>query len=178
MFHTSKNGTLLNRAVLVLNTNYAPLTICSAKRAIILYYSEKVDILESYEQVVHSPSVSLNVPSVIKLKSFVKYNSMTVVLNRRNIFIRDRHQCQYCETVEGPLTLDHVIPKERGGGDNWDNLVIACQPCNRKKGNRTPEEAGLKLKRMPKKPNRIHYFQQFIYDEQGPWRPFLFMEPF
>ena len=74
--------------------------------------------------------------------------------------------------------MDHVKPKKQGGLDTWENLVAACQSCNRKKGNRTPEEAKMPLKRMPRKPNKIHYFQQFISDHQGSWKPYLFMESF
>ncbi|MEE8335703.1 MAG: HNH endonuclease [Candidatus Neomarinimicrobiota bacterium] len=178
MITASANGSILNRAVLVLNTNYAPLDICNAKRAICLYFMEKVDILESYQEMVHSPSLELTLPSIIKLKGFVKFNSLNVALSRKNILLRDKYQCQYCGNKFGSLSLDHVIPKERGGGDNWDNLVTACQPCNRKKGNRTPEEAEMKLNRIPRKPNRIHYFQNFINEEQGAWRPYLFLDNF
>ncbi len=178
MFHSSPNGSILNRVVLVLNTNYAPLDICTAKRAIILHYAQKVDILESYDDVVHSPSIVLSLPSIIKLRGYVKHNSLTVAMSRKNILVRDKHRCQYCGNKSGPLTLDHVIPREKGGGENWDNLVTACQPCNRKKGNRTPEEANMKLYRIPWKPNRIHYFQNFIHTKQVAWRPYLFLESF
>jgi len=173
-----KNGSLLNRSVLVLNTNYTPLTICTARRAICLSYLDKVDVLESYGEKVHSPSVSLHLPSIVKLKGFVNFNSMSVALSRRNILLRDNHNCQYCATKSGPFTIDHIVPKERGGSDAWENLVTACQPCNRTKGNRTPDEANMPLKRYPRKPNRIHYFQQFIKDHQASWRPYLFLEPF
>jgi 5-methylcytosine-specific restriction endonuclease McrA len=172
----SKNGSLLNRAVLVLNTNYAPLEICSARRAICLYYLEKVDILIKYADKVHSPSVTLNIPSVIKLKDYVSHNSMELILSRKNIFHRDNHICQYCGNKSGPHTIDHIIPKEIGGMDTWENLVTACAPCNIIKGNRTPEEASMVLRKRPVKPNRIHYFQQFVGIKQREWRPFLFME--
>lgn len=172
----SKNGSLLNRAVLVLNTNYAPLEICSARRAICLYYLEKVDVLTNYSDAVHSPSVTLNIPSIIKLKDFVRYNSMELILSRKNVFHRDDYTCQYCGNKSGPHTIDHVIPRERGGQDTWENLVTACARCNIVKGNKTPEEAGMILMKRPVKPNRIHYFQQFVGMKQQEWRPFLFME--
>ena len=91
----SHNGYILNRAVLVLNANYAPLHICTAKRAICLHYLEKIEIIESYKEKIHSPSVQVPVPSVIKLRQIVKYNSMAVILNRKNIFQRDNYTCQY-----------------------------------------------------------------------------------
>lgn len=172
------NGFLLNRSVLVLNTNYMPLTICTAKRAICLFFLDKVEVLVSYREKVHSPTIALSLPSIVKLRDFVHYNSMEVALSRRNVLLRDNHQCQYCSTRSGPFTIDHVLPRERAGSEQWDNLVTACQPCNRKKGNHTPEEAGMPLTRHPRKPNRIHYFQQFIREPQASWRPYLFLESF
>ena len=169
---------ILNRSVLVLNTNYAPMDICTAKRAICLYYNEKVDILESYKEDVHSPSITLSLPSIVRLKEYVKHNQMDVILTRRNLLVRDNYECQYCGSKKSPLTMDHVKPKKQGGKDSWENLVAACQTCNRKKGNRTPDEAKMPLKRIPRKPNKIHYFQQFISTHQGSWKPYLFLESF
>ncbi len=172
----SMNGLLLNRAVLVLNTNYAPLTITTAKRAICLHVTEKIDIVESYLEEIHSPSITYSLPSVVKLRAFVHYNSMDVILSRRNLLQRDNHTCQYCGKTSGKLTIDHVIPRERGGRDLWENLVIACSPCNLKKNNLTPEEAGMPLLKHPRRPNRIHYFQKFVKQHQTGWKPYLFME--
>ena len=123
---------ILNRSVLVLNTNYAPMDICTAKRAICLYYNEKVDILESYKEDVHSPSITLSLPSIVRLKDYVKHNQMDVILTRRNLLVRDNYECQYCGSKKSPLTMDHVKPKKQGGKDSWENLVAACQTCNRK----------------------------------------------
>lgn len=178
MMHPPQNGSLLNKAVLVLNTNYSPLMICTARRAICLKYLEKVEILETYNDKVHSPSISLNLPSIIKLRDFVHYNSMNVVMSRKNIMIRDKHTCQYCGSKTSSMTIDHIIPKHRGGNDNWENLITACQQCNKKKGNLSPEEAKMSLNRQPRKPNRIHYFQQFINHDQTAWRPYLFLDSF
>jgi 5-methylcytosine-specific restriction endonuclease McrA len=172
----SPNGSMFNRAVLILNANYAPLEVCSAKRAICMHFLEKVEILASYNVIVHSPSIELALPSIVKLKGFVRYNSMEVILSRKNIIFRDRHTCQYCGKKAGPFTVDHIIPRERGGGETWENLITACPSCNPYKGNRTPEEANMKLAKNPIRPNRIHYFQQFVSKWQSDWRPFLFME--
>ena len=111
------SASILNRSVLVLNTNYAPMDICTAKRAICLYYNEKVDILESYKEDVHSPSITLSLPSIVRLKDYVKHNQMDVILTRRNLLVRDNYECQYCGSKKSPLTMDHVKPKKQGGKD-------------------------------------------------------------
>lgn len=172
------NGYLLNRAVLVLNANYTPMTVCTAKRAICLQVLEKIDVLANYDEQIHSPSISINLPSVIKIRDYIRHNDMAVEISRKNILIRDDHSCQYCGTkMTSHLTVDHVLPRFRGGKDIWENLVTACKPCNQKKGNRTPDEANMPLDHQPKRPNRIHYFQRFVKDLQVDWRPYLFMEP-
>jgi len=172
------NGHLLNRAVLVLNANYSPMMICTAKRAICMDYLDKVEVLVNYNEQVHSPSLSLDLPSVIKIHDYVRYDNLSVDLNRKNIIARDEHVCQYCGNSKIPITIDHIIPKGKGGLDTWENLVAACKPCNQKKGDKTPEEANMRLARTPKRPNRLHYFQKFVKTQQQDWRPYLFMEPF
>ena len=175
---SSINGKLLSRAVLVLNANYAPMMVCTAKRAICMEYLDKVDILASYTDKVHSPTITLDLPSVIKIKDYIRYDNLSVDLNRKNVIARDEHVCQYCGVSKIPLTIDHVTPKGRGGVDTWENLVAACKPCNQKKGDRMPDEAGMVLKRNPKRPNRLYYFQRFVKEQQKDWHPYLFMEPF
>jgi len=174
----SVNGSLLNRAVLVLNANYAPMMVCTAKRAICMGYLDKIDILVNYNERIHSPSMSLELPSVIKIKDYVRYDNLSVDLNRKNVIARDEYACQYCGVSKIPLTIDHITPKGRGGGDTWENLVAACKPCNQKKGDRMLNEIGMILKKKPKRPNRLYYFQRFVNEHQKEWRPYLFMEPF
>ncbi|MEE9166903.1 MAG: HNH endonuclease [Candidatus Neomarinimicrobiota bacterium] len=169
------NG-ILNREVLVLNQNYQPHLICTAKRAICLIYLGKVEVIENYRDFVHSPRMRLSLPSVIKLQKYIRMTGNDIVLSRKNILKRDQHQCQYCGRRSVPMTIDHVIPKERGGKDTWDNLVCCCHVCNRKKGNRSPDEAKIILLRRPRKPSRIHYIRQFVKKEQTSWRPYLYME--
>ena len=171
------NTNLLNRAVLVLNANYAPMAICTAKRAIVMGFLKKVEILANYNEKVHSPSTTLNLPSVIKIHQYISYDNLTVELNRKNILSRDSNKCQYCGTSKLPLTLDHILPKVKGGQDSWENLITACKPCNQKKGDRSPEESNMKLIKVPKRPNRLHYFHRFVKENQRDWRPYLFMEP-
>ena len=102
---------------------------------------------------------------------------MAVEISRKNILVRDNYTCQYCGKQNKSLTVDHVIPKFRGGQDTWENLVAACKECNKTKGERNSEEAGMPLAKKPKRPNRIHYFQRYVKERQIDWRPYLFMEP-
>lgn len=172
------NAQIMNRSVLVLNANYSPMTICTAKRAICMEFLNKVEVLASYEDIVRSPSISLNLPSIIKIKDYVRYDNLSVDLNRKNLLERDNHTCQYCGISSGPMTIDHIIPKSQGGKESWENLVTACRPCNQKKGNQRPTEVGMNLKKKPKHPNRLQFFQRFAKEKQKDWKPYLFMEPF
>ena len=171
------NNNLLSCAVLVLNANYSPMTICTAKRAISLYFLDKIDVLSNYDDKINSPSLSLDLPSVIKIRTYIKNNNMAVEISRKNILVRDGYRCQYCGKESNALTVDHVIPKFRSGLDTWENLVAACKNCNQIKGEKTPEEAKMPLLKKPKRPNRIHYFQRLVKKKQADWRPYLFMEP-
>ena len=171
------NNNLLSSAVLVLNANYSPMTVCTAKRAISLHFLDKIDILSNYEEKINSPSLSLELPSVIKIRTYIKNNNMAVEISRKNILARDNYKCQYCGKRSKSLTVDHVLPKFRSGQDTWENLVAACKNCNQLKGEKTPEEAKMPLLKKPKRPNRIHYFQRLVKDKQADWRPYLFMEP-
>jgi len=114
-------------------------------------------------------------PSVIKLSNYIKIPFKSIELSRKNILRRDDHRCQYCGKKTTDLTIDHIIPKSRGGGDTWENLVTACVRCNNRKGNRTPEEAEMKLLSKPRKPNHILYLKQTVGTIEENWKPFLFM---
>ena len=113
--YATKEGSLLNRAVLVLNSNYAPMTITTSKRAICLFCLDKVDVIETYNDQIRSPSKTLKLPSIVKVKNYINYNSMNVVLSRKNILLRDKQQCQYCSCKSSVLTIDHIIPKVKNG---------------------------------------------------------------
>ena len=176
--YNSVNGNILNREVLVLNSNYSPMTICTARRAICLYFLDKVEVLSNYKETIKSPNLMVSLPSIIKIKDYVRYDNLSVDLNRKNLLERDNYICQYCGVKKVPLTIDHIIPKSHGGKDSWDNLVAACKPCNQKKGNKSPVGAGMDLKKKPKPPNRLHYFHRFVKEKQNDWKPYLFMEPF
>lgn len=167
---------MLDRSVLLLNQNYEPLTVCNGKKAIILLYLGKAEILEEDSGWVHSVNTKMRLPSVIRLVFFVKAPKKRVILNRKNLLIRDGYSCQYCGHRAHHLTIDHVIPKNFGGNNSWENLVVACLPCNNKKANRTPEQAGMKLIKKPKKPNYFFYIQHYFGIKDTRWRPYLFMD--
>ncbi|RLG10162.1 HNH endonuclease [Candidatus Pacearchaeota archaeon] len=162
--------------MLVLNASYEPLSICTVKRAISLYIQNKAEIIYTYDgKVIKTPSTFFPRPSVIRLNYYVKLKKrLEVPLNKKNILKRDNYTCQYCGKKGGNMTIDHVIPKRKGGKDTWENLVCACPQCNALKGDRTPEEAGMKLLRKPFKP---HYILFMFMDKKLPderWRQFFF----
>ncbi len=167
---------MLGRKVLILNQNYEPLTISTVKRAIILLYSQKVDMVERYREELHSVSMNMACPSVVRLRNYIYKPYRDVPLNRKNIMKRDHHTCQYCGKNSRPMTIDHVIPKSFGGKDTWENLVCACLKCNSKKGNRTPEMAGMQLLRKPKKPSHLFFLQISLRKIPQTWRPYLFVD--
>ncbi|WP_107671179.1 HNH endonuclease [Cyanothece sp. BG0011] len=135
--------------VLVLNASYEPLNITSWRRAVVLLIKGKAEQLENNERLIYT---DFPLPSVIRLRHYVHVPYKEIPLTRRNILERDRHTCQYCRYKGEQLTLDHVIPRSRGGGDSWENLVTACVRCNVKKGNRTPKEAQMNLRYPPRRP--------------------------
>jgi 5-methylcytosine-specific restriction endonuclease McrA len=142
--------------VLVLNASYEPLNITSWRRAIVLLIKGKAESLE------HNGYIScanLPLPSVIRLRQYVRVPYKEIPLTRRNILERDRHTCQYCHYKGEQLTLDHVVPRSRGGGDTWENLVAACVRCNVRKGNRTPKEADMALRIQPRRPYSSLHFE-------------------
>jgi 5-methylcytosine-specific restriction endonuclease McrA len=173
----ANNHGILNRYVLVLNQAYEPVMVTSAKRAVILMLLGKAEEVVNYAEIIHSPSFEMPLPSIVRLGRYVRVRDKEIVMTRKNVLKRDNHRCQFCGRTSVPLTLDHVVPKQRGGRDTWNNLVAACHQCNVRKGNRTPSEASMPLLRPPHKPSRITYFQKFVRKHQAAWRPYLFMEP-
>ena len=164
--------------VLVLNSNYEPLNVCDVRRAFNLLGAEKAEVIELNHLIIHTPSLALHAPSVIRLVYMVKRPRPRVRLTRREVFARDRHTCQYCGVTTRELTLDHVVPKHRGGRHEWDNLVAACRLCNHRKGAKTVVEARMKLLREPRAPNANHayLFGSYLADERNdPWRNYLFL---
>jgi 5-methylcytosine-specific restriction endonuclease McrA len=161
------------RKVLILNQDYSALTVCSVQKAFILVYLNKAELVsEAKEKLLRTVTSTFPMPSIIRLYKYVHLPYKGVMLNRQNIFKRDSHQCQYCGTHED-LTLDHVMPKSRGGKSSWDNLVTACRSCNSKKGDYTPDEAGMILKQKPFKPSFIMFLRDFSGQIDEDWVPYL-----
>ncbi|WP_420580650.1 HNH endonuclease [Reichenbachiella sp.] len=159
--------------VLVLNQDYSPLTVCTVQRAFLLVFLEKADLLEADQnEKLHSVSNTYPMPAVIKIKNYIHVPYRGVVLTRQNIFKRDHGQCQYCGT-DSYLTLDHLIPRSKGGRSTWTNLVTACQSCNAKKGNHSLEEVGLVLKRPPYKPSYIMFLRNNLGAMKKEWASYL-----
>ncbi|MGD2206548.1 MAG: HNH endonuclease [Anaerolineae bacterium] len=144
--------------VLVLNATYEPLNVVSVRRAIVLLIKEKAEVVEAAEAYLRSERVALPVPVVIRLVYYVRIpRRFSLPLSRRAVLARDHYACQYCGVQPGKarLTLDHVLPRSRGGKTVWENVVAACGPCNRRKGDRTPEEAGMQLDHRPARPRYL-----------------------
>lgn len=140
---------------LVLNASYEPLKVVDWQRAITLWVQGKVEIVETHDREVRAVSFSFRLPSVVRLLQMVRLRKRPVVqFTRANIYARDEFTCQYCAKAFEPedLTFDHVVPVAQGGRRGWTNIVTACEPCNRKKAARTPEEAGMTLLRSPRRP--------------------------
>ncbi len=161
--------------VLVLNQDYQAVTVCSAERAFVLVLLNKAELINARAaKAMRSVSKEFRYPSIIRLNRFVNLPFKKVALSRVNIYKRDGHACVYCNAKD-QLTLDHVLPRSRGGRDSWDNLVTACQRCNTEKGDRTPEEADLQLRQKPFRPSFIMYLRDFHGKVQDEWRPYLLM---
>jgi 5-methylcytosine-specific restriction endonuclease McrA len=164
--------------VLLLNNNYEPISIIGWKRAICLFALEKVEVVKTYEEEIASYKIKFNSPAVVRLLHSFKRPHGGIKFTKRNIFARDKWTCQYCYKEFDPcdLTIDHIIPKSRGGKTEWDNIVSCCKNCNGKKGNRTPREAGMKLKRIPIVPSWISIMRFLLSRKSIPveWKEFCY----
>jgi len=168
----------MNGRVLVLNSTYEPINVCTTRRAIVLVLKGIARTEERSNRLMHSARTSVHAPSVIRLLDYVHIPFERKSLSRKNIMLRDHNTCQYCRRVYTPseLTLDHVIPKSRGGHSNWDNLVACCKRCNNRKGSSLPEEAGMKLAKRPQAFS-LHVNRQimrYLGRSDETWRKYLF----
>lgn len=167
---------MLNSNVLILNQNYEPLSICSVRRALMLIFRGKAQMVEKSDMVFHSVSQAFSAPSVVRLERYIHTARRRVVLSKRNILRRDNFECQYCGVKNKIMTVDHVVPRKDKGQTSWENLVCACVACNSKKGDRRPEQVGLQLSRSPKRPNSTRFIQNFIGISDQRWKPYLFLD--
>ena len=166
---------MTNIPVLVLNQSYAPLNICRVRRAIMLIYQGKAEMLENGSGFIHSVNDTFAVPSVIRLAHMIKRPWRERKLTRLEIFNRDHYTCQYCEKETHQLTLDHVIPKHQGGEHTWENVVSACINCNLRKAGRTPQQARMNLIHVPSPPrSKIPFYIPYHYlKSQSEWQKYL-----
>ena len=164
---------MLSSAVLVLNLNYEPINVCNVKRAVVLVGKGKAELLENGRGEIHTLTFTVPVPSVIRLVYLVRRPFARRKLSKKEIFLRDRHTCQYCGQQTRDLTLDHVIPRRQEGVHAWENIVSACIPCNRRKAGRTPAEAGMMLLRRPKAPYPSPYYTLHHRTILEEWRKFI-----
>jgi len=159
----------------VLNQDYQAIGICSAERAFVLVFLQKAEMLvDNPDLRLKSISREFSFPSIIRLHRYIRIPYKSVNLSRHNVFRRDNNRCVYCNSKDA-LTIDHVVPRSMGGRDSWDNLVTACQKCNAKKGNMTPEEAGMEMRHKPFRPSFVMYLSHFSGNLQDAWKPYLYM---
>ena len=171
-------GDRLQRPVLVLNASYEPINICAARRALVLVLKGVASAEEESLNAIHSARNAMRLPSVIRLLEYRRIPHQTRALSRKNILLRDRNTCQYCGKIlaAGELTLDHVIPRSRGGASTWENLVACCHNCNRRKGSMLPHEANMRLTREPRAFN-LHtsrHIMRLMGRSDSKWQKYLF----
>jgi 5-methylcytosine-specific restriction endonuclease McrA len=160
--------------VLVLNATYEPINVCTVRRAVVLLLKEKAEVIEPTERELHSATATMTRPAVIRLVSYVKVPRDTHrrKITRRAVFARDGWTCQYCGS-RAQLTVDHVIPRSKGGGSTWENIVAACAPCNRRKGDALARQVGMTLARSPRTPNPDIFIQVASPTIPSTWRQYL-----
>jgi 5-methylcytosine-specific restriction endonuclease McrA len=160
--------------VLVLNASYEPLNVCSVRRAHVLVWKGKAEVVEHHDEPLRSAAASFVRPFVIRLLQYVRVpQAVKRRISRRALFARDGWRCVYCGSSSGRLTLDHVVPRSRGGDSVWENVVTACSPCNLKKGNRTLDEARMSLPRTPRPPAPVLFIRLALHRIPEAWRTYL-----
>ena len=164
----------LNNKVLLLNNSYEPISIITAKKAVIMYFLDKVDVVKKSKIVINSLYLKFNIPEVIKLKNYIYIKHSKIPLTRKNILKRDNNTCQYCGKNKSEITIDHILPKDKGGNDSWNNLVVACKRCNMIKGNYLLKDIDMQLIRKPFEPTKIIYLQNIGKNNKS-WHPYLYL---
>lgn len=160
--------------ILVLNADYTPLTVMNQIRGFNLVYKDKAEIIVKGDTPIYAGDKTFDRPSVIRLFRYVSFPYKKVTLSRYNVYRRDGFKCLYCDSKDN-LTLDHVIPRSKGGANSWSNLATCCMKCNVKKGDRLLEETGMTLKHKPFIPSYLFFIKKMnkVHDE---WRPYLMID--
>jgi 5-methylcytosine-specific restriction endonuclease McrA len=160
--------------VLVLNATFEPINVCTVRRAVVLLLKEKAEVIERGDWQLHSATRTMSRPLVIRLVTYVHIPRDTHrrKITRRAVFARDNWTCQYCG-ARSNLTVDHVVPRSKGGSSNWENIVASCAPCNRRKGNALPRQAGMRLFKQPKTPNPNVFIHVASPTIPAAWRAYL-----
>ncbi len=160
--------------VLVLNASYEPLNVTTVRRATVLVFKGKAEVIEELDNVLHSATSTFPWPHVIRLVQYVRVpRAVQRKISRRALFARDDWRCVYCGSAGGRLTLDHVLPRSRGGESSWENVVTSCAPCNHEKGNRTLQEARMQLRFPPRAPTPVLFITLAAPKIPDGWRPYL-----
>ena len=159
----------------MLNASYEPINVCTVRRATVLVLKERAEVLEHASWSLHAESFTMARPVVIRLITYVRIprDAHSRKITRRAVFARDGWSCQYCGSKHGSLTVDHVIPRSKGGGSTWENIVTCCAPCNRRKGDRLPKQADMHPRQQPKPPPAtifVHVATQRVPDQ---WQQYL-----
>ncbi len=166
----------MSSEVLVLNSDYEPLNVCHVRRALVMIYLGKADVLHAHDSTIPAQETEIPRPSVVKLRHHVRRPLPELKLSRRTIFARDQYTCQYCGQATKDLTIDHVVPRRLGGRTDWENLVCSCRRCNMKKGDKLLHQTGMKLLRQPHRPRYIPYISLTKYlagRKNDVWRDYL-----
>ena len=167
----------MSSRTLLLSAAYEPISTISWQRALTLLTLGKVEVVEEYDHDIHSRFLVIKMPAVVRLVRMFRKNRQRVKFSRTNVLARDRWKCQYCgeKFPTEELTYDHVTPKSRGGKTRWENIVTACRDCNGRKANRTPKEAGMRLRRKPARPTWVPIFTvQLSGSAPEQWRDYLY----
>ena len=161
--------------VLVLNASYEPINVCTVRRAAVLVLKSRAELLERGEGSLHSEKLELERPCVIRLIRYVRIprDVHRRKITRKAVLARDAYTCQYCGHEASGLTVDHVIPRSRGGQSVWENIVAACAPCNRRKGNRMPREASMVPASRPRPPGPTVFIRIAAPRVPVAWEPYL-----
>jgi 5-methylcytosine-specific restriction endonuclease McrA len=161
--------------VLVLNASYEPINVCTVRRATVLLLKERAEIVERAGWSLHAEHLAIPRPVVIRLRLYVRIprDARSRRITRRAIFARDRWTCQYCGSERASLTVDHVIPRSKGGSSSWDNIVTCCAPCNRRKGDRLPRQAKMRPLSKPRVPSPSLFVHVATPKIPSAWEPYL-----